>query len=105
MCVCIFLYFTEILCEILTTMETIKQQQQMILLQLQTKYPHPVKVPELSGFPLTSLNELVKLEERIAAQVEYRRKLACFTMSSFELIFAFLLLKPVAYTTVIIYLC
>ncbi len=52
----------------------------MILLQLQNNFQRPVEVPEVSGFPLTSLNELVKLEETIAAQVEYRQKLVCFPM-------------------------
>uniref|UniRef100_A0A671RFG5 DUF4806 domain-containing protein n=1 Tax=Sinocyclocheilus anshuiensis TaxID=1608454 RepID=A0A671RFG5_9TELE len=68
----------QILCEILTSLETIKQQQQMILLQLQNSYPRPVEVPEVSGFPLTSLNELMKLEESIAAVGEYRQKLVTY---------------------------
>ncbi len=51
--VCIFLYFTEILREILTSLETLKQQQHMILLQLQNNFQRPVEVPEVSGFPLT----------------------------------------------------
>lgn len=55
------LYFTEILCEILTTMETIKQQQKMILLQMQTNYPHALEVPEVSEFPLTGLCEVCDL--------------------------------------------
>ena len=55
-------------------METIKHQQQMILLQLQTNH-QPMEVPDVSGIPLTSLDELIKLEENIASQVEYKRKL------------------------------
>ena len=54
-------------------METIKHQQQLILLQLQTR--QPMGVPDVSGIPLTSLDELIKLEESIASQVEYKRKL------------------------------
>jgi len=68
------LYFSAILRDILTTMETIKHQQQMILLQLQTTR-QPMEVPDVSGIPLTSLDELIKLEESIASQVEYKRKL------------------------------
>ncbi|XP_062335854.1 uncharacterized protein LOC134035067 [Osmerus eperlanus] len=65
-----------ILRDILTTMETIKHQQQMILLHLQTTR-QPMEVPDVSGIPLTSLDELIKLEDSIASQVEYKRKLVC----------------------------
>ncbi|XP_056123945.1 uncharacterized protein LOC130102073 [Rhinichthys klamathensis goyatoka] len=47
--------------------------------EMQTNYPHTLEVPDVSGFPLTSLNELAKLEESIAAQGDiYRRKLVTY---------------------------
>ncbi|TRY58333.1 hypothetical protein DNTS_031777 [Danionella cerebrum] len=65
----------EVLSEILSMLETIKQQQQMILLQLESKGFGTLEVMEVSGFPLSSIEEMVQIEEVAAAQVDYRQKL------------------------------
>lgn len=69
------LYFTAILHEILTSLETVKQNQKMILLQLQRSSHQPIEVPEVSGIQLKSLDDLRMLEENIATNVEYKQKL------------------------------
>uniref|UniRef100_A0A3Q3JNL4 DUF4806 domain-containing protein n=1 Tax=Monopterus albus TaxID=43700 RepID=A0A3Q3JNL4_MONAL len=67
-----------ILREILTTMETIKQQQQIILLQLQNNLRKPIEVPEVTGIPLKTLEELLNLEQSVAAQGEHKQKLVTY---------------------------
>lgn len=56
-------------------METIKQQQQIILLQLQNNLRKPIEVPEVTGIPLKTLEELLNLEQSVAAQGEHKQKL------------------------------
>ena len=71
------LYFTELLREILTSLETVKQNQQLMMLQLQRLVPAgvPAGVPELTEIPLNSLEELRTLEGSINSQAEYKRNL------------------------------
>ncbi|KAJ8342329.1 hypothetical protein SKAU_G00322570 [Synaphobranchus kaupii] len=64
-------------------METIKQQQQLILLQLQriqSSGADCAEVPNLSdlGFPVSSLEHLARVEGRIAAQSDLKNKLITF---------------------------
>ena len=64
-----------VLREILTSLEAVRQNQQIILLQLQ-RSQQPVEVPvEIYGIPLTSLDDLRMLEENITAQAEIKQKL------------------------------
>lgn len=72
---CVVLYFTAILRDILTSLETVKQNQQMILLHLQRSSQQPIVVPEITCIPLKSLDDLKMLEESIATQAEYKEKL------------------------------
>ena len=71
---CVVFYFSSVLREILTSLEVIKQNQQLILLQLQ-RSQQPVEVPEVSGIPLASQEDLRRLEERISANAEYKQNL------------------------------
>ena len=72
---CVVLYFTAVLREILTTLEVIKQTQQLLLLQMQ-RSQQPVEVPEVSGLPLATQDDLRRLEGRIS-NVECKQNLVC----------------------------
>ncbi|KAM6913283.1 uncharacterized protein PEZ65_013819 isoform 2-T2 [Lycodopsis pacificus] len=66
-----------VLLEILTKLELVMEQQKVILLQLQSQ-SRVAEQPDVSGFPLCTLEDLRQVETKISVDTDFKEKLVTY---------------------------